>query len=236
MNEHDKEQTTEVEEVSCDVCLKNISVSDAKIEHGSDSVAYFCGLDCYKKWKFQKSPEHSVYNINFFSGIACLCESDYKQARHFFLNAVTQTDPLEIHHNIYLSYLGLANVLLDHKNGILSHCSHSSDTSLPIEPEIQINLACAEFIKGNRSRGVQAMDELDEFILSSKSSEEIHSFFDLVGKREQNYNGSLKRNNIFYKPIGKLFRKKENIDITGYIETYIVETAKKRYKCTAFNI
>lgn len=236
MNEYDKERKTEVEGVSCDVCLKNMPVADAKIEYGSDSVAHFCGVECYEKWKIQKSPERSAYNADFFSGIACLCEFDYKQARHFFLSAVTQTDPLEVHHNVYLSYLGLANVLLDHQNGILSHCSHSSDNSLPAEPEIQINLACAEFIKGNRRQGVQAIDELDEFDLSSKSSEEIHSFYDIVGKREQNYNGSFKRNNLFYKSVGKLFRKKENIDITDYIETFIVETAKKRYKYTTVNI
>ena len=231
-----KEHTSKVEEVSCDVCLKNIPISDAKIEQGSDSVAHFCGLECYAKWKYQQSPEHSVYNINFLSGIACLCESDYKQARHFFLKAVTETDPLESHHNAYLSYLGLSNVLLDYKNGILSHCSHTSDSSLPIEPDFQINLACAEFIKGNRKAGVQAMDKLDELILPLKSSEEIYSFFDIVGKRQQNYNGSLQRNNFFYKSLGKVFRKKENIDISGYIEKFIIETAKKRYKCTAFNI
>ena len=236
MHEHDKKRTTEVEEVSCEVCLKNILTSDAQREEAIDNIAYFCGLDCYEKWQHQKSVENPGYNTNFLSGICCLWESDYQQARHFFLTAVTETEPLEVHHDVYLSYLGLSDVLTDHKNGILNHCYPSYDTSLSIEPAIQLNHACAEFIKGNRRRGVQAMDKLNDLKLSSKNAEEIHSLFDIVGKRKQNNNGSLKRNNVLHKSIGKIFRKKENVNIVGHIEAFIRETAKKRYKCTTFNI
>jgi len=53
MYNHDKESVTEVEEMSCEVCLKNIPVSEAKSEEATDYVAYFCGLNCYDKWKGQ---------------------------------------------------------------------------------------------------------------------------------------------------------------------------------------
>lgn len=176
------------------------------------------------------------YNTNFLSGICCLWESDYKQARHFFLTAATEVDPLEVHHDVYLSYLGLINVLIDQKNGILDHCHHSSNTSLSVEPEIQLNQACAEFIKGNRRRGIQAMDKLNNLILSPKNSEEIHSFFDIVGTRKKSNNGSLKRNNFIHKFIGKRFRKNENVNIIGQIEAFIRETAKNRYQCITFTV
>ena len=54
MHEHDKEQTTDVEKVACEVCLKRIPVSEAQSAEATDYVAYFCGLDCYDKWKHQE--------------------------------------------------------------------------------------------------------------------------------------------------------------------------------------
>lgn len=37
--------------VACEVCLTEVPVSGAKSEETSDYVAYFCGLDCYDKWR-----------------------------------------------------------------------------------------------------------------------------------------------------------------------------------------
>jgi hypothetical protein len=45
------EKPTEVEKVACEVCLKEIARSEAKIEEASDYVLYFCGLGCYVKWR-----------------------------------------------------------------------------------------------------------------------------------------------------------------------------------------
>jgi hypothetical protein len=42
-----------VEQVPCEVCLKEIPVSEAKIAEAADYVAYFCGLECYTRWKDQ---------------------------------------------------------------------------------------------------------------------------------------------------------------------------------------
>lgn len=49
MNEHEK--PTEIEKVPCEICLKEIPRSEAKIEEACDYVMYFCGLDCYEKWR-----------------------------------------------------------------------------------------------------------------------------------------------------------------------------------------
>ena len=50
MTTHSRPQTAE-EQVSCEVCLKEIPGSEAKRFETEDYVAYFCGLDCYSKWK-----------------------------------------------------------------------------------------------------------------------------------------------------------------------------------------
>jgi len=41
----------EVETVACDICRKEVPLSEAKIPEASDYVAHFCGLDCYAKWQ-----------------------------------------------------------------------------------------------------------------------------------------------------------------------------------------
>jgi hypothetical protein len=50
-------ESTAPERVSCDVCLKQVPKSEAQSPEASDYVLYFCGLDCYEKWKQQKDPE-----------------------------------------------------------------------------------------------------------------------------------------------------------------------------------
>jgi len=37
--------------VPCEVCLAEIPRSEAKVDEASDYVAYFCGLECYDKWR-----------------------------------------------------------------------------------------------------------------------------------------------------------------------------------------
>lgn len=43
--------TTEDAPIECKVCLKHIPRSEAKVEEASDYVMYFCGLDCFEKWR-----------------------------------------------------------------------------------------------------------------------------------------------------------------------------------------
>ncbi len=37
--------------IACDVCLKEIPISEAKIAEATDYVAHFCGLECFEQWK-----------------------------------------------------------------------------------------------------------------------------------------------------------------------------------------
>ncbi|MBK9160545.1 MAG: DUF3330 domain-containing protein [Nitrosomonadales bacterium] len=43
----------EVEKIPCDVCTREVPLSEAKISEAEDYVAHFCGLECYAKWKEQ---------------------------------------------------------------------------------------------------------------------------------------------------------------------------------------
>ena len=53
------EQPPEIERIACEICLKEIPVSEATSEEASDYVTYFCGLDCYEKWKKQAGEDDS---------------------------------------------------------------------------------------------------------------------------------------------------------------------------------
>ena len=39
--------------ISCQVCLDEIPLSEARSEEGQDYVRYFCGLECFDTWENQ---------------------------------------------------------------------------------------------------------------------------------------------------------------------------------------
>ena len=172
--------------------------------------------------------DNTDYNMNFLAGIYCLWKSNYTQARTFFLKAIYETTQLEKHHSIYLSYVGLSGVLIDHKNGVVDHCYHSSDKLISIEPEVQINLACAELIKGNRKNAIEAIDKFDGFVPTTGFNE-IRLFYKIVGKRKNSTKRFLKRENLIRKSTGIIFRKRKHED-AKCIEKFIIKTTKNRYK------
>ena len=52
-----KQSTDSWELVDCEICLKEIPLSEAKNEEATDYVMYFCGLECFEKWKESKGAE-----------------------------------------------------------------------------------------------------------------------------------------------------------------------------------
>lgn len=49
-------------QVPCEICLKEIPVSEAKSDEASDYVFYFCGLECYAKWKEREQNKNSTHS------------------------------------------------------------------------------------------------------------------------------------------------------------------------------
>jgi hypothetical protein len=45
--------TSSNESIPCDICRKEVPLSEAVIPEAADYVAHFCGLECYAKWKQQ---------------------------------------------------------------------------------------------------------------------------------------------------------------------------------------
>ena len=49
------------ERVSCKVCRKEVPKSESVVPEASDYLIYFCGLDCYDKWKqMHEAPSEHV--------------------------------------------------------------------------------------------------------------------------------------------------------------------------------
>jgi Domain of unknown function (DUF3330) len=51
-----------LERVPCNVCQHDIPASEALVAEATDYVIYFCGLDCYDRWRHrgQAIPQHSL--------------------------------------------------------------------------------------------------------------------------------------------------------------------------------
>jgi len=47
------DKPVDVERVACEICLKEVPISEAVVPEATDYMAHFCGLDCYQKWKDQ---------------------------------------------------------------------------------------------------------------------------------------------------------------------------------------
>jgi hypothetical protein len=45
------DKSIEASRVSCEVCLKEVPLSEAIIPEATDYFVHFCGLECYEKWK-----------------------------------------------------------------------------------------------------------------------------------------------------------------------------------------
>lgn len=51
MTTNDKPVT--VAQVTCEICLKEVPITEAVVPEATDYVVHFCGLGCYEKWKNQ---------------------------------------------------------------------------------------------------------------------------------------------------------------------------------------
>lgn len=56
-------EQVQIEHVACEICLKEVPRSEAVVSEATDYVAYFCGLDCYGKWKEQAQGGESGHYV-----------------------------------------------------------------------------------------------------------------------------------------------------------------------------
>lgn len=51
----------EGDHIACEICLKEVPLSEATIPEASDYFVHFCGLDCFQKWQSQDAkPDQPV--------------------------------------------------------------------------------------------------------------------------------------------------------------------------------
>ena len=53
----DENKPTSEDKVACEICLKEVPISEAKNSEAQDYVFHFCGIDCFSKWKEQQENE-----------------------------------------------------------------------------------------------------------------------------------------------------------------------------------
>jgi len=56
----DRESLSLSEQVSCEVCMKEVPQSSAVDFEVGDYVAHFCGLECYAQWKGNRPAEEAA--------------------------------------------------------------------------------------------------------------------------------------------------------------------------------
>ena len=55
------DKPVDVERVACEICLKEVPISEATVPEATDYVVHFCGLEFYDKWKNQRGkPDDQV--------------------------------------------------------------------------------------------------------------------------------------------------------------------------------
>ncbi|HBV21785.1 MAG TPA: DUF3330 domain-containing protein [Nitrosomonas sp.] len=53
------------ETIACEICMKEIPVSETISDEASDYVVHYCSVDCYAKWKEQNEKKL----IHFSTGL-----------------------------------------------------------------------------------------------------------------------------------------------------------------------
>ena len=48
-------KSTDMQRVACQICQKEVPKSEAKVSEATDYIMYFCGLDCYERWKSESA-------------------------------------------------------------------------------------------------------------------------------------------------------------------------------------
>lgn len=55
------DKLVEVKLIACEICMKEVPITEAIVSEAVDYVMHFCGLECYEKWKNQpEKPDDQV--------------------------------------------------------------------------------------------------------------------------------------------------------------------------------
>lgn len=64
----EREKPVDLLRVPCEVCLKEVPKSEAEMAEARDYVAYFCGLECYDKWRRERAESDTQIKVECYAG------------------------------------------------------------------------------------------------------------------------------------------------------------------------
>jgi hypothetical protein len=153
---------------------------------------------------------NSEINSNLSKGLFSLYKEKLSYAERFFFSAIKELDPVDPQYALAQSYQGLTQILRSKRSGLMQ--CYSSIKEQPEALEIQLNLAIAEMLNGNRKRSLQVINKISTGQINNNSKMLVDRFYNIIGKREENHKGNLKRNTLIHRLIGKSLRKRKAVN------------------------
>ena len=143
-----------------------------------------------------------MYKESFDKGCAALKARDYKAAEREFREALKSIDEHHVFYNKVASFLGLAQVLISDRNGLL--LCRDAASSEARDGDVFLNLACAEWHNQNRKRAVDAIIRGRE--IDAEHDQLVRACM-LLDSRRRNVFPFLSRQHFLNRTVGRMMRR-----------------------------
>lgn len=142
-------------------------------------------------------------------GLQALEVKDYKAAVRDFETVLNDLDEHNEHYNKVASYVGLTQVLISNRNGLLL-CRDAASGDVQ-DGTVFLNLACAEWQCNNRKRAIDAIQRGCKF---DTECERLKQAVALLDSRKRSVFEFLPRNHILNRVVGRFFRRSDyDVDV-----------------------
>ncbi len=143
-----------------------------------------------------------MYKEPFDKGCAALKAKDYNAAEREFRQALKSMDEHHVFYNKVASFLGLAQVLISDRNGLLL-CRDAASSDVR-DGDVYLNLACAEWHSNNRKRAIDAIIRGRE--VDSEHDQLVRACM-LLDSRRRNVLPFLSRQHFLNRIVGRMMRR-----------------------------
>ena len=151
-----------------------------------------------------------VMNTEMYEkGLKALEIKDYNAAVRDFTIVKNELDEHDEHYNNVASYLGLSQVLISNRNGLLI-CRDAASSEV-LDGDVFLNLACAEWHCNNRKR---AIDTIRRGCKIDADNKRLQRASALLDSRKRSIFQYLPRQHSLNKAFGRLFRRTgDDVDV-----------------------
>ncbi len=138
----------------------------------------------------------------FDKACAAFKAKDYKAAERAFKEVMKSLDEHHVFYNRAASHLGLAQVMISDRNGLL--LCRDAASSETVDADVFLNLACAEWHTENRKR---ALDAVMRGRKIDATHEQLVSACMLIDSRRRNVFPFLSRQHFLNRMAGRMMRR-----------------------------